>query len=268
VSGLIRLRRGTAVLAASGIALVPVLAACGAGQLAETAKIKPTIRGADASVGHLGVRNAMVAYSETGIWSQGGDAPLNVWLANYGDGDDRLVGVTTDAARSVLLVGSEPGAQPLNSATPSSSASSQATAQATASASGSPSSSAGPTGSATPSGSPSASASSSASAAPTGSARPTASPSASQAPAGRPVDVKLPAQSLVRLPEDGPHLELRNLTKNLTPNSVISVTFRFEKAGSVTMRLPMDTPNTPAPRSPIPGWVPPVESTDNSGGEG
>lgn len=262
MSGLIRLRRGTAVLAASGIALVPVLAACGAGQIAETAKIKPVIRGADADLDHLGVRNAMVAYSETGIWSEGGDAPLNVWLANYGDADDRLVGVTTDAARSVVLVGSEPGAQPLNSPTPSGSAAPQATA------SGSPSSSATPTGSTTPTGSPSASASSSASATPTGSARPTASPSPTQAPAGRPVDVKLPAQALVRLPEDGPHLELRNLTRNLTPNSVVSVTFRFEKAGSVTVRLPMDTPSSPAPRSPIPGWVPPVAPTDDSGGEG
>ncbi|MFL6075639.1 MAG: hypothetical protein ACJ73S_19810 [Mycobacteriales bacterium] len=262
MSGLIRLRRGTAVLAASGIALVPVLAACGAGQLAETAKIKPTIRGADADLGHLGVRNAMVAYSETGIWSEGGDAPLNVWLTNFGDSDDRLVGVSTDAARSVVLVGSEPGAQPLNSPRPSGSA----TPQATASASGSPSPSASLSGSPTPSGSTSPTPSAGGSATPSGSARPTASPSPS-APAGRPVDVKVPAQALVRLADDGPHLELRNLTKNLTPNSVISVTFRFEKAGSVTLRLPMNTPSSPAPRSPIPSWVPPVAPSDDSGGE-
>lgn|GEM_PF-6240886 len=123
-------RRGALALVA-GAGAAALLAGCSAGQISETAKIKPAVQGANAESdsGTLALRDLTVLYrSDNPTYSAGEDAPLVVRVANSGATNDALTSVRTDAARSVVYVDSTASASPSasGSASPSGSASASA----------------------------------------------------------------------------------------------------------------------------------------------
>lgn len=233
-SRLARLPIGLAALVTAGGVL---LAGCAAGQQAQTAEQRASIDGVDAEVGSMAIRNVALEYPTAGLYRKGGTARLRMVLVNTGNAADTLVEVRTDAADSVSFVS---GAE----ASPSAAAGS-ATPSESASASATPSESASP--SATPSGSASASGSASPSAAAT-SAEP--SPSATGEPG--PTGIAIGPNTFVGVGEGaaGTGIELTGLTTDLRPSQVISVTFMFRTAGSVTVPVAVGIPAdevSPAP---------------------
>ncbi len=129
-------RASIAVLAGTGVAALLAGAGCSAGQIAETAKVKPAVQGVNVDVGPIALRDLSVYYPGSGSYAAQDNAKLLVRIVNTGGQADTLTSVTTDAAGSVTLAG--------GSASPS------------ASASGTPSTTPSGTPSATPSASPSA----------------------------------------------------------------------------------------------------------------
>jgi hypothetical protein len=85
------------------------LAGCGAGQLAATASQVAAVGGANATVGQIAVRNAVVAFdgpAATGTaYEVGGSAPLTMSIVNQGQEADRLVSVSSPAASAVEVGG-------------------------------------------------------------------------------------------------------------------------------------------------------------------
>jgi hypothetical protein len=210
-----------------------LLSACGAGQIAQTATKESSIQGVNVDVKEVAIRNALIDFpANDKEWPAGGSAPLSLRLVNTSENPDKLTGVSVspDVAGYVQLAGARPGAQAsVPGVTPS------------GSASASPSGTASPSGSSSPSagGTPSSS-----------SPSPTALPSGS--PAETQISLDLPPAGLVALDDAGPALVLQNLRKAITPDAFVVVTFTFEKAGSVDVKLPVAPPMTPLPRVTLP----------------
>lgn len=208
-------RASRAVVAAAGLTMA--LAACNAGQEAQTAYQRPGVDGANAQVGALALRNVRLSYPEGGLYERGGTARLEFVAANEGDERVTLVEVRTDAASRVTI--SAEGGAPAEgtaSATPSESASASTTP------SGTPSGSASATGSATPSVTTSVTA--------------TPSPTATT-PASARIDV--PANGLVSFRGDGPAVTLADLTEELRPAQIVRITFVVEPGNETTLDVPV-----------------------------
>ena len=198
------------------------LAGCGAGQIAQTAQQKPTVDGQMAQVGLLAIRDAALEYPTGGVYERGSEARLRMVVVNSGIAPDALVSVSSPVATDVTI--SEGGsAEATGSATPS--------ATDTASETASPSEASGsPSGTAT--GSPSESASA------------TSSPTPDNA------QIAIPPNNYVSFRDDGPRVLLTGLTQQLRPGQNLTVTLRFQNAGSVTMTIAVGTPDielAPAP---------------------
>lgn len=95
-----RLTLITAVLA------TVALSGCAAGQISQTAQEVAAIDGGNATVGDIGVRNALLATPAGPNYAQGSNVSLLVLLANTGIGADTLTAVSTPAAGRVTLPGS------------------------------------------------------------------------------------------------------------------------------------------------------------------
>jgi copper(I)-binding protein len=196
----------------------------------------------NADVGTMAIRNAAIAFPDnTKEWAAGGSAPLTVTLINTGLTDDKLVSVTaTDTAAFVSMSGTAPNAGESVGPSPLPSSPSSGV-----SASAAPSSS--------------ASASAPAGASPSGGGSPSAGSSATPLPSGPPQQAQLnltvPAASPLPLTGTPQALVLENLHKAITPDITVTLTFVFEKAGSVTVTVPVATPLTPLPRTPESGVV-------------
>lgn len=218
------LARISLLLAAAAVAL----SACSSGQVTQTAVKRPSVQGTNATVGDIAIRNAMLAFPESEKHAKGGTAQLLITLVNTGGEADTLVGVETSAARFAGLS----GASPSGSASPSASATAEASAEATPSA-----------------GAPSASAEAS----PSGEANPSASPAPGIAVGepnpGASVRLDLPPATLVAITASGQQIVLYDLQEDIAPGDLVEVTLRFEKAGAVTLRLPVAPPTTPLPRA-------------------
>lgn len=198
-----------------GVAVVAAfaLAGCGAGQVAQTDTMVAAVPGTsdtivDSAKGiNIGVRDVVVQYGDQAGYPKGGNAPLVVRIFNNGKDADKLIGVESDAAKSVTLVKGGDTGKPSTDATASST----------------------PSGSASPDTS--------------GSASESASPSA---PANEPIALEIPIDGFQMLvPGEGDFLQLTDLTRELKPGAVVSVTFIFEKAGEMTMDIPMSLPAEP-----------------------
>lgn len=85
-------------------AAASLVSACGAGQIAQTAKDVASIEGADVTRGGVAIRDAKVATPPGGSYASGSDAPMYASIATDDKTSDTLVGVRTDAAVSVALV--------------------------------------------------------------------------------------------------------------------------------------------------------------------
>ena len=220
-----------AALAAAGATLI---AGCQAGQHAQTAQTIPTIDGASAQIGSLGLRDVTIEYPETGSWPPGSDARLHLVVVNVGRAADTLVEVRTAVADSVEL-NATPGAtpEPTTTATPEPSQTGSAT----------------PTGSESPSESPSESESTFGPATPS----PTHGPSPTEEAA---TGIPIPGPGLVSFGEEGPEIVLTGLTRELRPAQVVPITFVFAEAGEVTVIVAVATPLEevePAPTVPTEG---------------
>jgi copper(I)-binding protein len=240
-----------ALVVAGGMVGGLALAGCAAGQQAQTAEQRPTVDGQNGSLGPLALRDVTLEYPSAGVYEQGGDARLEMVVANDSGDSDALVEVRTDAAQEVRITEAATGGTGEATPTPPVETSAEPSSTPTGTASGTPtgtsepktpSASAGP---GEPSGSPSTEASSSGSPAP--------SPESTETPAagaGTLTSVPVPSNGLVQFREDGPRIELIGLTRQLRPAEEISVTFVFRNAGQITLDITVAVPRgeiSPAP---------------------
>ncbi|QNK82793.1 copper chaperone PCu(A)C [Nakamurella sp. PAMC28650] len=98
-----RLPRRLLVAVATAAALT--LAGCSSGQIAQTANQVAAIDGANGTVGHIGVRNALLASPDGSDYAQGASVPMQLYVSNDGVKADRLTGITSPAASSVQIGG-------------------------------------------------------------------------------------------------------------------------------------------------------------------
>jgi copper(I)-binding protein len=224
-----------AVVAAGGV----LLAGCGAGQQAQTSEEIPTIDGNYAQAGSLALRDITLAYPTGGVYRRGAAGRLDFVVVNESPQSDALVEVRTDAAERATFAATgaaEAGDAAATSSAPTGSASPSASGSATPSASGS----ATPSGSGTPS----------------EGATPSASPTPAEPSPSPPSRIDIPGNSLVAFRDAGPAVTLEGLTRPLRPAEVVSVTFVFERGGSVTVPVAVAVPEgevEPAPTVPAEG---------------
>jgi copper(I)-binding protein len=195
--------------------LSPVaLSACSAGQVTQTATQERDKSGATAQVGDITLRSAEVAYPSSGRYDRGDDAELRVAIVNGGTEPDTLVDVTgKDFARAEISASA-------TASTTSSSAAASATP--TESAGATPTESAG----ATPTGTP---------------ATPSSAPAATSAAGSS--EIEIPPHSAVFVGSGDDTITLVDLARPLTTGQYIDVTFTFQKAGEVTLRVPVANPS-------------------------
>lgn len=90
---------------AVALAAALTLSGCAAGQISQTADEVAAIDGANATVGVVGVRNALFATPAGPLWKAGADVPLMFWVTNDGPAIDTLTQISTPAAGSVTISG-------------------------------------------------------------------------------------------------------------------------------------------------------------------
>ncbi|MGW4212754.1 hypothetical protein ACWEIJ_32550 [Lentzea sp. NPDC004789] len=228
----------TAALAA-GLGLVAV--GCSAGQITQTDTQVAAVDGASGNAGPIAVRNVMLAFPPDGNrYHEGDDVPLTFVIANTGENTDKLLSIKSEAAegeaevvggkeipsRYALQAEYDPSKAPTKTSAPSSSSSAP-------SSTGAPSSSVSPT-----SGAPSSS-----SVAPTsGSVSPSSSGSVSPS-SGKPSGSSSAYPSASAIPNDLEVLHVRctlkKIKRDIVAAQTVKVTFVFEKAGTVTLEVPI-----------------------------
>lgn len=235
----------TAALAA-GLGLVAV--GCSAGQVTQTDTQVAAVDGASGNAGPIAVRNVMLAFPPDGNrYHEGDDVPLTFVIANTGENPDKLLSIKSEAAeaeaevvggkdipsRYALKAEYDASKAPTKTSAPSSS--SHASSSHAPSSSNAPSSSVSPTsGSVTPSSSVSPT---------SGSVSPSSSGSVSPS-SGRPSGSSVaPTSSSAANDQSLEVLQVRCTLKKVNRDVVaaqtIKVTFLFEKAGSLTLEVPI-----------------------------
>jgi hypothetical protein len=223
------------LLVVAGAGAAALLAGCGAGQITQTSTKAASVPGANKDVGDIAVRNAVVTAPPDDAWKAGSDAPLDLRLINLGLEPETLIGATSEDAASVEIrpgsaaaptASASPGVAPVTCASPLASVSPGSPE--------SPSESPSPSEPATPS------------------APASVTPSAPTAPAVQ-QSIVIPPACLVAVGPTAPlQLVLTGLKKEALVGDVIPVTLQFERAGKVTLEMPIVPPATPLPRSPLP----------------
>jgi copper(I)-binding protein len=170
--------RALRAAAMSALLLSPVaLAACSAGQVAQTAEQNRDKVGAQVNVGDVFLREVQLPYPVGGVYSSGDDARLLAGIVSTSDTDDTLTSIAGDDFESVDVV------DPTK------------TAAATGTTAAAP---------------------------------------------GAPLDITVPAQGTVFLGNGtGPAVTLVGLSDELSVGDYVKVTFTFEKAGEVTVPVPV-----------------------------
>jgi copper(I)-binding protein len=257
-----RIRPTGAALVAGAMIGAVALAGCGAGQITQTSTQQSAVAGANANIGPIALRDVAITFPEQApetatVYPQGRDAPLQMTIANSAAGPDRLVSATSPAAASVTITGAtdvaggqrvvvdgEPPAAPTPTLAPSGTAAPGASASAaprstagaapTAGASAAPGTAVVPSGSALPP-TPTVAA--------TGPANPLAPvPSLSATPGAGGFNPAGTGQGTVQNPaavDEGTHVVLTGLTDDVRSGLTYPVTFTFEKAGAVTLEVPV-----------------------------
>ncbi|MDQ2796163.1 MAG: hypothetical protein M3Y06_03225 [Actinomycetota bacterium] len=219
--------------------------ACAAGQLAQTADEKASIDGINSSVGSIDLRAVSIQPPDVGTpaYVAGSAAKLQIVFVNNSNSPDTLTSITSSAVggwsafadysdayhvQQAALLPKTAGAVPPPTIGPSSPTAASGAASSTARGGG--------TGAAT--GSPGAPASRGSS-----SRRPVPLPSVSRtAPLPKGVQsVLLPANARLAFgtPEAKGAILLLPVTKPLRPGNAVQLTFTFERAGSVTVVVPV-----------------------------
>ncbi|WP_030160962.1 hypothetical protein [Glycomyces sp. NRRL B-16210] len=114
ISTAITVRRAAAIAIAGVVAAA--LSACGAGQVTQTDSKHSAIAGVNVQDGDLALRDLQIEFDTPAGYAAGESAALRVWIANEGEAELSLVGVTVRAnqddppealAGIVTLVGAE-----------------------------------------------------------------------------------------------------------------------------------------------------------------
>lgn len=245
-SGVSRRLIVTAALAA-GLGLVAV--GCSAGQVTQTDTQVAAVDGASGNAGPIAVRNVMLAFPPDGNrYHEGEDVPMTFVIANTGENPDKLLSIKSEAAegeaeivggkdipaRYALRAEYDASHAPTKTSAPSSSGHAPSSSHAP-SDSHAPSSSVSPTSGAPKSSSvapttTSGSVPTSGSGAPS-SGRPTGSSSVSPTSSSAAHDQSLEVLQI--------RCTLKKINRDVVAAQTIKITFLFEKAGSVTLEVPM-----------------------------
>jgi hypothetical protein len=216
----IRGSRRAAVLAGTAAAASLLMSGCGAGQIAETAAMKPTVSGINAQTADNAykIRNVAVAYQSTSGYTAGSNAPVEGAIYND-SGSAVTVKVTTDSARAVVLVSAPaPTRSPASTGTaaspvPTGTASSHEPADRTEAAPASP-----------------------------GASSPSPQPSA-----GAAASIQIPAGGFLILSRAaGSYLQLVGLKADLPQGQEVNLIFTFNGT-ELRTSVPMALPLTPGP---------------------
>jgi copper(I)-binding protein len=229
----------TAALAA-GLGLVAV--GCSAGQVTQTDTQVAAVDGASGNAGPIAVRNVMLAFPPDGNRYHEGEAvPITFVIANTGETPDKLLSIKSDAAegeaeilggkdippRYALQAEYDASKAPTKTSAPSSSSHAPESSHASSS-SVTPTSNAASSSSVTPT---SNSATPSSGAVASSSGRPSGSSSVA------------PTSSSAAVPDDLEVLQVRctlkKVNRDIVAAQTIKITFLFEKAGSLTLEVPM-----------------------------
>ncbi len=244
-------RHGAALFAA---ALALALTGCGAGQDAETSKMETAISGVDANAGTLSLRDLQIDY---GTYSEGGQAPLWVWIANDDNESVILESVTSPDAEAVTFATEvatespgegEPAESPdAGQGTETPTAGEATPSPGTHEATESPGPDATvPPATATPSPSPTGTPSPDETASPEGEGETTAAEVVGE----REYTIEIPADDYVRLsPTTGSFLLLEGLEEDLEMGSTVELEFTFSNGEVVEIEVPMGNPETSSERS-------------------
>ncbi|GAA4414181.1 hypothetical protein ACFQV2_02095 [Actinokineospora soli] len=210
-----RLRRAS--LAAVGLAALLATTACGAGQITQTDSQLPAVNGANAGTGAIAVRDVQFAYPHEGHYAKGGEAVLFGSLINTGAAEDKLLSVSSPVAGQVEVTGDTalPGGVALAIGTPGEDFAPEEHAEATTTTTTAAPTTTTAEGEAT-----------------TTTAAPTTT---TEAHTTTSAPIELGKLKIV----------LKNLSEDLYPGRVYEVTFVFEKAGSLTVQLPIAAPADP-----------------------
>lgn len=236
-------RLAVVVALATGLGLA--LAGCSAGQVTQTDTQVATVDGASGNVGSIAVRDAQFAFPVSGHDYQAGDeAPVVVTIVNNGTDADKLLSVSGEVGTAEL--GGDVDLEPQTSVASlfadldrSGSAHSTPSVTATSAPSGSSSAPSSSSDSSTTTGAPSTTGSpSSATSSVTGSSSPTSgvsTPASNRPTSSAEPTVLGKVQIVVKL------------TKELRPGHTAKVTLLFEKAGPITLDLPIGADPKPRP---------------------
>ena len=222
------------ILLAGALAGALALAGCGAGQVANTSEQLANAPGANVATGPMSVRDAVIVYGDSvegPVWARGDSAPLRMTLVNDGAETDRLVSASSPFAQSVELSGD----LEVSSGTALFIEGEGAGASAAA-ASGAVT---------TPTVPPSA-AQAAPSAAPGPPTAPPTTPAASPsgtAPSGTAPSGTAPSGTAA--PSEDASIVLTGLTDDIRAGVSYPVTLVFERAGELTIDVPVDNPEEP-----------------------
>jgi len=257
------------------------LAGCGAGQITQTSSQASGVGGASANVGQIAIREAAFAFTGDGktaaIYQQGSEAPLSMTVVNFGGQVDKLTNVSSPAAESaritgdatiasgrVLLVEGLPAGEPAGApgaaapgasaqatagpgasaqATPAPGASAQATPAPGASAQATPA----PGAEATPG--PTEQASSAPTAGANPGSRPAPATAGPEAAATAAAGAAAPSSGVVTPGTTRAQVVLTGLKSDLQVGPTYPVVLTFERAGSVTLQVPVANPSENQGRS-------------------
>lgn len=220
-------RRAVVVAAAvAGIGLIAT--ACGAGQITQTSHKVAAVNGASGDAGVIAVRDAQLQFPvEEGHYATGGSAPLVVTIVNNGAELDRLTSVTSTATGEAELSG-DVELEPTTSIVAETAESAPGSSSARPTTTSAPSSASAPS-----SGQPSSA--SSASSAPQSAASQSSTSQSSAAPSsGNPSSVPEATAEPGKV-----RIVLPDFKQDVRPGQTIKVTFRFEKAGQLTLDVPI-----------------------------
>jgi copper(I)-binding protein len=257
------------------------LAGCGAGQITQTSSQASGVGGASANVGQIAIREAAFAYTGDGktaaIYRAGSEVPLSMTVVNFGGQVDKLTNVSSPAAASARITGdatiaggrvllveglpageaagapgqAAPGAQPTTGpgasaqATPAPGASAQATPAPGASAQATPA----PSAEATPALGPTEEASSAPAAGANPGSRPAPATAGPEAAATAAAGAAAPSSGVVTPGTTRAQVVLTGLKSDLQVGPTYPVVLTFERAGSVTLQVPVANPSENQGRS-------------------
>ena len=232
-----RFRPIGAVVATGAVLGALALAGCGAGQVTQTSTQVPAVVGANAGVGAIVVRDAFIEFGEqpqgANIYPRGGAAPLKMSIVNTGIQPDRLVSASSPAAASVAITGDAevpPGRVLLIEGAPAApSASASASAQPAPGATPAPAASGVPSPPGNQIGGSGQESSRAAAPAPTVEPGPAPRAGTGGAEAGG---------------REG-QVVLTGLTDNVRAGLTYPLVLNFEKAGQVTLTVPVGAPSEP-----------------------